>query len=113
MAALFGLLVGGALGSMYDVAMPLYTPTCTNGCLPWADAAKSLSPHLNLTRKLRHKSSLCRGTCPLWTKQSIPFRDDALRTSVPLFSWLQACRTHTCGVVVLVSSLVLACLTRP
>jgi hypothetical protein len=56
MAALFVLLVGGALGSMYDVNMPLYKSTCTNGCLPWADAAKSLSPHLNLTRELRHGS---------------------------------------------------------
>ena len=44
-------LIEGAAASMYDVTMPLYTSTCRNGCLPWAQAAKSLAPDLNLTRE--------------------------------------------------------------
>jgi len=45
------VMVAGALGSVYDVTMPLYKSTCQNGCLPWAQAAK-LAPSLNLTREL-------------------------------------------------------------
>ena len=103
-AALFGLLVGGALSSMYDVTMPLYKSTCTNGCLPWADAVKSLSPHLNLTRELRHGSAVRRDALipPAWTKLSPISRRRTVPLISPPFSWLAACRTHTCGARVLV-----------
>lgn len=35
---LVSALTGVALGNMYDVVLPQYSSTCTNGCLPWAEA---------------------------------------------------------------------------
>ena len=32
-----------SLSNVYDVVMPLYRPSCSNGCLPWAEAARSLN----------------------------------------------------------------------
>ena len=49
MSMAFALLGSSAvLGSMYDVTMPLYSSTCHNGCLPWAEASKQ--PGLKLTQ---------------------------------------------------------------
>ena len=42
----------GTLANMYDVVMPNYHSSCTNGCLAWSEAAQSLPASANLTQPL-------------------------------------------------------------
>ena len=44
----------GTLANMYDVVMPNYHSSCTNGCLAWSEAAQSLPASANLTQPLNN-----------------------------------------------------------
>jgi hypothetical protein len=42
--------LSGTIANMYDVVLPNYRSSCSNGCLAWSDAARSLPLSANLSQ---------------------------------------------------------------
>ena len=49
---ILALCLVGTLSNVYDVVMPNYHSSCTNGCLDWSKAAQSLPASANLTQAI-------------------------------------------------------------